>query len=69
MTIEKGMIFRSTKSGREIEILKADGIEVRYRDLKYGTVFTFPRKSVEQWVVEHLIEEGELRKDEQKRQV
>ena len=47
MEIEKGMKFRANKNNREIEILKVKCDFITYKDLKYGTVFTFDRKTFE----------------------
>ena len=41
--IERDMIFRGNRNGREVQILSANEVQVVYRDLKYGTVFTVGR--------------------------
>lgn len=47
MDIERDMIFRGNKNGREVQILSANEVEVVYRDLKYGTIFTVGRSLFE----------------------
>lgn len=47
MVIERGTVFRGNKNGREVKILSANAIQVRYRDLKYGTVFAVGRELFE----------------------
>ena len=43
--LKKGMIFVGNKNGRKVEILDVKDNYVTYRDLKYGTVFTFDKKT------------------------
>ena len=43
MDITRGMVFRGNRNGREVQILSANEVQVVYRDLKYGTVFTVGR--------------------------
>ena len=57
MEISKGMKFRGKKNGRDVLILDATAISVRYRDLKYGTVFNVGRELFEHCDIE-LIERG-----------
>ena len=47
MIYKQGDILRAKANGREIEILKAENNFYTYRDLKYGTVFTFNKKVLE----------------------
>lgn len=47
MVIDKGMVFRGNKNGREVKILSANSMQVVYKDLKYGTVFTVGRRMFE----------------------
>lgn len=43
MKVERGMILRAKKNSRRIEILDASDWYVKYRDLKYSTVFKISR--------------------------
>lgn len=47
MDITRDMIFRGNRNGREVQILSANEVQVVYRDLKYGTVFTVGRSLFE----------------------
>lgn len=47
MEIEVGMKFIGNVNGREIQVLRVDGVSVTYQDLKYMTVFTVGRKMFE----------------------
>ena len=47
MQIEPGMKFRANKNGREIEINRLENGCVKYRDLKYGAVFSIGRATFE----------------------
>lgn len=48
MQVKKGMRFIGNISGRKIEIIEAYTDIVKYRDLKYNTVFVVSRKAFEQ---------------------
>lgn len=41
------MKFRANKNGREIEIIRLENGCVKYRDLKYGAVFSIGRATFE----------------------
>lgn len=58
MVIKEGMVFRGNKNGREVKILSANEIQVTYRDLKYGTVFTVGRALFERSDITLVSEEG-----------
>lgn len=47
MQIEPRMKFRANKNGREIEIIRLENGCVKYRDLKYGAVFSIGRATFE----------------------
>lgn len=47
MQIEPGMKFRANKNGRVIEVIRLENGCVKYRDLKYGAVFTLGRATFE----------------------
>lgn len=47
MKIEPGMKFRANKNGRVIEIIRLENGCVKYRDLKYGAVFSVGRVTFE----------------------
>lgn len=47
MEIEPGMKFRGNKNGRETEIIRLGNGCVKYRDLKYGAVFSIGQATFE----------------------
>lgn len=47
MQIEPGMKFRANKNGREIKIIRLENGCVKYRDVKYGAVFSIGRATFE----------------------
>lgn len=59
MEIERGMVFRGNKNGREVQILSANEIQVQYKDLKYGTVFMVGRELFERLDITRKLQEGE----------
>lgn len=59
MQIELGMKFRANKNGRDIEVIRLENGNVKYRDLKYGTVFTLGRKTFEMCDITPIEGKGE----------
>lgn len=47
MQIEPGMKFRGNKNGRVVEVIRLENGCVKYRDLKYGAVFSVGRATFE----------------------
>lgn len=47
MEIKAGMKFIGNVNGREIQVLRVDGVSVTYQDMKYMTVFTVGRNMFE----------------------
>lgn len=57
MELERGMIFVGSLNGREVQILSANSLQVQYRDIKYGTVFTVGRELFEHLLITRKIQE------------